>query len=230
MQLRRDCRDYRLFDSETEDGLTSSPRRDAATRRAIREGVVMKCDDSLILLEEYLDGELAERDAKELNAHLTTCTHCTTELEALTAENEVYTRYDRELEISPVMWNAIAARTFADPLVAERRVEPARRNWFAGLFAWPRLAFVAPAMVALVFAVVMGVMLLGKQETSVPQIAKETVPKSTKPMETATKPAQLASERSNSEGQVVIEPAVHKAPTRDASPIRRSANQSDVIP
>jgi Putative zinc-finger len=118
----------------------------------------MKCDDCFNLLEEYIDGEVIERDAAQVSAHLITCAACAHELEALTAEREVYALYDRELTVSPAMWNAIATRT-----AESRPVDSGSRfslgGWLAGLFATPRYAFGGAAAVV-IFAVVMGVVFL----------------------------------------------------------------------
>ena len=122
----------------------------------------MKCDDCLNLLTEYIDGEAVEHDAAQVRAHLITCANCTSELEALTAEQEIYARYDRELNISPSIWAAIEART-----AVERR--PGNRSsWrasLAGLFAIPRFGFAfSGAMAVVIVAVVVGVMYLRTQQ------------------------------------------------------------------
>jgi len=118
----------------------------------------MKCDDCFNLLEEYIDGEAIERDAAQVSAHLITCAACAHEFETLTAEREVYARYDRELAVSPALWNAIAART-AD----SRPIDSASRfslgAWLAGLFATPRYAFAGAAAVV-IFAVLFGIVFL----------------------------------------------------------------------
>ena len=131
----------------------------------------MKCDDCFNLLEEYIDGEAIERDAAQVSAHLITCAACTHEFEALTAEREIYARYDRELVVSPAMWNAIAART-----AESRPVDSGSRfslgGWMAGLFATPRYAFAGAAAVV-IFAVLMGVLFL-RMRTSGPSPGTET--------------------------------------------------------
>jgi hypothetical protein len=121
----------------------------------------MKCDDCLNLLAEYIDGEVIEHEAAQVSAHLITCANCSSEFEALTAEQEVYARYDRELNISPSMWNAIKART-----AAADRPDPkaSRRAWLAGLFTIPRFGFAfSGAIAVLIVAVVAGVMYLRMQ-------------------------------------------------------------------
>ena len=118
----------------------------------------MKCDDCFNLLEEYIDGEAIERDAAQVSAHLIACAACTREFEALTAEREIYARYDRELTVSPAMWNAIAARTAETrPIDSGSRFSLGGR--LAGLFATPRYAFAGAAAVV-IFAVLIGVVFL----------------------------------------------------------------------
>src|SRR5688500_3387136 len=68
----------------------------------------MKCEVCLNLLEEYLDGELSAEDQDRVGAHLITCAGCAEEFTVLTAEQETFARYDREIEISPGLWNGIA--------------------------------------------------------------------------------------------------------------------------
>src|SRR6476620_2006710 len=100
----------------------------------------MKCDDCLNLLAEYIDGEAIESDAERINAHLIKCAGCTREFGLLTAEQELFARYDRELEITPAMWNAVQARTAAETGPAVSRVKSNRLGWLTGLFAMPRFA------------------------------------------------------------------------------------------
>ncbi len=126
----------------------------------------MKCDDCFNLLEEYIDGEATERDAEQVGAHLITCAACAHEFEALTAEREIYARYDRELTVSPAMWNAIAART-----AESRSIDSGARfslgGWLAGLFATPRYAFGGAAAVV-IFAALIGVVFLRTRTPKLP--------------------------------------------------------------
>jgi hypothetical protein len=116
----------------------------------------MKCDDCLNLLEVYLDGETGERNSVQVRDHLMKCASCTSAFEALTAENELFARYDRELEISPAIWNGVAARIAAD---ANRAAASkfSFSEWFAGLFAMPSFRFAMPAVALALIAVVVGV-------------------------------------------------------------------------
>lgn len=70
----------------------------------------MKCEVCLELLEEYLDGELGGDENSQIGAHLITCASCAESFAALTAEQELFARYDREIELSPAVWADIEER------------------------------------------------------------------------------------------------------------------------
>src|SRR5437763_3376816 len=114
----------------------------------------MKCNDCLNLLEMYIDGEAGERNNDQVRAHLMKCESCTGEFEALTAESELYQRYDRDLQISPAIWNGIAARISTQTAA---KPKPRFTEWFAGLFAIPSLRFAMPAVALVAIALVLGV-------------------------------------------------------------------------
>src|SRR5258706_1983362 len=153
----------------------------------------MKCDDCLNLLEEYIDGEVIEVDAKQISTHLITCAACNSEFAALTAEQEVFARYDRELNITPAMWSAIQERTAAEwqPIAQSSQFNP--RAWLAGLFTAPRfgLAF-SSAMAILIAAVVVGVMYLRTRPrpSAPPAVAKTTSPGTLPPPPIFYRPAR----------------------------------------
>src|SRR5690348_15421602 len=114
----------------------------------------MKCDDCLNSLETYLDGEATEREAEALRNHLMTCNACEDQYEALTAENETYARYDREIQVSPAIWNGIAASINAEERSAQRESKFNFAEWLSGLFAIPSLRFAMPTVALVIIAVV----------------------------------------------------------------------------
>ena len=115
----------------------------------------MKCEVCLPLLEEYLDGELAADDREQIDAHLITCNECSESFAALTAEQEIFARYDRELEVPPFMWTRVAAHT-----VAERNV--AKRGWLS----------LAGAIAVTLIVIATGVVYLSSNKTPDTKIAK----------------------------------------------------------
>ena len=88
----------------------------------------MKCEVCRELLEEYLDGELAPQEQEQVNAHLIACVECSENFATLTAEQDLFARYDREIEVPPFLWTRVAAHT-----VSERRAP--KRSWLAPSFA-----------------------------------------------------------------------------------------------
>jgi putative zinc finger protein len=122
----------------------------------------MNCDDCLNILEAYVDGEVGERETESVRRHLITCSACESELEALSAESELYARYDRDLQVSPALWNGIAARIATEAPAVKPRSE--FRGWFAGLFAMPRLGFAFSAAAVLVAAFAFGYFYLRTNE------------------------------------------------------------------
>lgn len=99
----------------------------------------MKCEGCQELLEEYLDGELAPVEQEEINAHLITCAACSASFATLTGEQELFSRYDREIEVPPFLWTRIAQHT-----VAERTSpQPAWRARVVSVFAILLIAITA---------------------------------------------------------------------------------------
>ena len=70
----------------------------------------MKCEIYENLLEEYLDEELAPEDHGRVSDHLITCASCAETVAKLRAEQELFARYDGEIEVSPALWNGIEER------------------------------------------------------------------------------------------------------------------------
>lgn len=188
----------------------------------------MKCDDCLNLLEAYVDGEVDERNAESVQKHLITCSACESEFEALTAESELYARYDRELQISPAMWNGIAARIAAET-PAVRPVRSESRGWFAGLFAMPRLSFAfSGAAAVLIAAFAIGYLFL---RTNEPVPLRAVLSGPVRPSSTIINPGltQPAPDKTTP-APVVSQPGQNVIAKTDAPPIKKpAAGESDVL-
>jgi hypothetical protein len=70
----------------------------------------MKCEGYVDLLEEYLDAELGADGQGQVTEHLIKCATCAETFAGLTAEQELFARYDREIEVSPAVWSGIEER------------------------------------------------------------------------------------------------------------------------
>jgi hypothetical protein len=121
----------------------------------------MKCEVCLELLEEYLDGELAADDQEQLDAHLITCIECSESFATLSAEQEIFARYDREIEVPPFLWTRVAAHTVSEP-------EVAKRGWLPALFSKPSLA----GAIAVLLIVTGVIYLLSTHKALEPKLAK----------------------------------------------------------
>lgn len=104
----------------------------------------MKCEVCRELLEEYLDRELPPQDCEQIDAHLSACIDCSENFAALTAEQELFARYDREIEVPPFLWTRIAAHT-----VSEHHAP--KRGWFAPSFAGAIAALLIALAVGIVY-------------------------------------------------------------------------------
>ena len=188
----------------------------------------MKCDDCCNLLEEYIDGEAAERDAAQISAHLMTCAACAHEFEALTAEREVYASYDRELNVSPAMWNAIAAR-IADRQPIDAGSRFSLGGWLGGLFAAPRYAFAGAAAVV-ILALMIGIV-VWRTRTGERQ-PRELVANKTEVTTKAPGDGIAAIKKPNAVFPIA---SGQTNPSRDGAPVRggsrqpRKSDQSDVL-
>lgn len=106
----------------------------------------MKCEECQTLLEDYVDGvphEIGEKAGALVNAHVTACSECASFREQLIHEQTIYARYERDVEVTPMLWSSIESR-----IKQERAAQPARqigffprlREQFVGMFAAPRLS------------------------------------------------------------------------------------------
>ena len=105
----------------------------------------MKCEKCKQFLEEYIDGELERELAALVDAHISVCSDCAKFYEELRQEHELYTRYQRDIEITPALWAGVEARIKQEK--ASRRTSPLAGLFskLAGLFATPRFS---PALAA----------------------------------------------------------------------------------
>jgi hypothetical protein len=84
----------------------------------------MKCEECLPLLEEFADGEVDRQTSDSMGAHLAACAECAEAFDALQAEQEMYLRYDRGLEVSPAMWEAVRERIAEAPPARDAKRPP----------------------------------------------------------------------------------------------------------
>ncbi|HKQ99334.1 MAG TPA: zf-HC2 domain-containing protein, partial [Pyrinomonadaceae bacterium] len=121
----------------------------------------MRCEECLPLIEEYVDGELDERTTERLETHLTTCEACAQELTVVRREQEIYARYQRDVEVTPAQWSIVRARIEQERDAQSDTAHERRPAWFKGidLRNFFRPAFVA-ALLLVIFAAAVGLLFL----------------------------------------------------------------------
>ena len=127
----------------------------------------MKCEVCLEQLEEYLDGELPAQEQEQISAHLITCGDCSATFGALTAEQELFARYERDVEVPPFMWTRIAQHTVAAN-------DGKRAGWRAYFFATSSFT---GAIAILLIAVAVGLVYwMSRQPNPKEIVVKQTDP------------------------------------------------------
>jgi Putative zinc-finger len=189
----------------------------------------MKCDVCLERLEEYLDGELTERESTEIAVHLNNCAECLAESAVLVAEQEIFSRYDRELQVPASLWGQIAERTVS-PVAPQ-----VSRNGFAagliGLFRVPTFRFsFATALALIVIAIVISAVYQRSRRpgTNYNTAIHSQTPSSVTPQEPEKKELQQGSKPAKPLSDVVTsgrKVRTTKATVSHVSPI----DQSDVL-
>ena len=184
----------------------------------------MKCEICLELLEEYLDGELPQPEHVEVGEHLIACDDCSASFAELTAEQELFARYDAHVEVPPFLWTRIAAHTVAEG-------NGARNGWHkrvAAIFATP----VASVIAVLLLAIAVGLVhVISRRPASKPTVATTpkdpTLPRNDTDPNQAGTPKTITTPELDSGSQV----ASHPKPKRRARPAinRAATDQSDVL-
>jgi hypothetical protein len=121
----------------------------------------MKCEDCLAIIEEYFDAELNEQESAKVAEHLTACGICNEVYQALEQEQQVYAHYQRDVEVSPALWQAVQAGIKQQAAI-EERAQPESlmgrlRRFFTETFQAPRFS---PALAAMLVVVAVGATVL----------------------------------------------------------------------
>jgi len=168
----------------------------------------MKCEEcNTNALEEFLDGELDEQHAAGISAHLVSCRSCALRYEALLDEQTMYAGYERDVAVTPQLWNNVAARIATEekapaPLNLFQRI----RLWFAPMLIAPRFS---PALTAAMMLLAVGATVA---------VMKFADSGQTPPVNIATAPP------SNRSRVDVIAPVNEAPPTATTAPVKPEKN------
>lgn len=119
----------------------------------------MNCEQTQMLIEDYIDSVLDQKTSSSIKSHLDSCASCASVHMQLSREQEIYAGYQRDVEITPVLWASIESRIKQDRVAPSEGFFARLRGQMAGVFAAPRLspAFAA-ALVLVAIGVTIGVM------------------------------------------------------------------------
>jgi len=170
----------------------------------------MKCEVCSELLEEYLDGELGAHEQVQIGDHLIECADCSASFAVLTAEQQLYARYDRELEVPPFLWTRVAAHTVAD--------SPKVRG-LAAILTRPLASVIAAVLLAIAVGIVY---LLSRHPEPSPTLADSNKPAPSQPKNKEPEPQKVQKSEivaSHPKSRPRVRPTTNHAP----------ADQSDVL-
>jgi Putative zinc-finger len=121
----------------------------------------MKCEDCLVLIEEYFDAELNNRESAKVAEHLTACVTCNGVYESLQQEQQLYTHYQRDVEVTSGFWQVVQASIKQEAARQETRqpigVVERLRRFFTETFHAPRFS---PALAAMLVVIAIGATVL----------------------------------------------------------------------
>ena len=120
----------------------------------------MRCDECLLMLDEYVEGELDEETAKSLTAHMATCRECAGAHEVSRREQEIYASYLLEVEPPAALWDRLQPQLEKEKAINASQPLVRIKRWLAialaDLHVTPQ---VAAALVLIIIGLAIGVAL-----------------------------------------------------------------------
>jgi hypothetical protein len=114
----------------------------------------MKCDVCQSNIEDYFDGEAGGKLTASVTAHLSGCKDCSMLFQEMKQEQELYARYQRDVDVTPALWAAVEARIKLDKAAPRTRSLGERLSgMFGGMLQTPRFS---PAFAAALVIVAIG--------------------------------------------------------------------------
>ena len=131
----------------------------------------MKCEECLLAIEEYFDGELDQQSREAISAHLDRCITCTAALQELRVEHETYAVQAPDLGLSPELWAGvhakIAGKEVGKEIARASTSLSAWQEWLGRIVAGPRVsAWVTAGLVLIAIGLTVVVMKSVEEEGS----------------------------------------------------------------
>lgn len=127
----------------------------------------MKCEDYLLMLDEYVENELDGKSAALVSAHIADCPACAGEYEILRREQQIYSQYFPDIEATPALWANV--RADIEKIQRKRFSLSNLRNRLAKIFggsAFNPAFAVAPAVLLITLGIIVGLIKYKSAENS----------------------------------------------------------------
>lgn len=147
----------------------------------------MRCEDCVVELEAYFDGELDEQFAAQVGAHLSVCTACSAAYDELALEQQFFAGYRPEIEVTPEVRHRLFERLKGEKSLNQESLF----KRLASIFHTPRfsLASATPFILILIALTVLLTRILVKNEAPLSGVTwKQNVVENRTPVQTPESP------------------------------------------
>ena len=141
---------------------------------------MMNCEKYLYLIDDLVEGELAEQTAGQADSHAFACPKCREQYETLKREKEIYAHYLFDVEPAKDLWTSFQTRLESEKEKTFRAAQtPANANArltkiFGFLRSSPAFPAMACAALLLVFGIGFSLLKFSSEETSMDKYVAET--------------------------------------------------------
>jgi Putative zinc-finger len=119
----------------------------------------MRCEEYLMLVEDYFDGETDERTTDLVREHSSACDSCKVAYRKLEREQELYRVYECDARPpAPDFWNDVMAKALGESEATTARAHPLHgwRRWLSSTFGSFNVPRFSPSLTAVIVLAAIG--------------------------------------------------------------------------
>lgn len=99
----------------------------------------MNCEKYLILIDDFIEGELDGESAAQVNSHLSNCRECDSYYAIVRGEKEIYGKFLFAVEPPPDLWNQFQTKIETLPVAPKAAEQNVSGSWNFNIFSYFRL-------------------------------------------------------------------------------------------